>query len=126
MLMTHLTIADIAKPGVAQGIFLHGISVLRLVDFFTVSVRHRAFLQAAVGVATYGSTLPISPAVTDGPCRAAIPSTARHSSRTSSAGQLRTAQLAPVSRITMPRYARFRRRRLARSSLAQRKSWLNV
>ncbi|BGP03558.1 hypothetical protein RTG_03167 [Rhodotorula toruloides ATCC 204091] len=35
------------------GIFPHGISVLRLVDFFTVSVRHRAFLQAAVGVATY-------------------------------------------------------------------------
>ncbi|BGP27717.1 tubulin-specific chaperone D [Rhodotorula toruloides] len=35
------------------GIFPHGISVLRLVDFFTVSVRHRAFLQAAVGVAGY-------------------------------------------------------------------------
>ncbi|GJN94382.1 hypothetical protein Rhopal_007462-T1 [Rhodotorula paludigena] len=35
------------------GVFPHGIATLRLVDFFTVSVRHRAFLQAAVGVAEF-------------------------------------------------------------------------
>ncbi|GAA5936493.1 hypothetical protein JCM3775_000835 [Rhodotorula graminis] len=35
------------------GIFPHGIDILRQVDFFTVSVRHRAFLQAAVAVASF-------------------------------------------------------------------------
>lgn len=38
-----------ARP---QGIFPHGIAILRQVDFFTVSVRHRAFLEAAVAVAS--------------------------------------------------------------------------
>ncbi|GAA5901009.1 hypothetical protein JCM8208_007589 [Rhodotorula glutinis] len=35
------------------GIFPHGIDILRQVDFFTVSVRHRAFLSAAVAVASF-------------------------------------------------------------------------
>lgn len=36
---------------VIQGIFPHGIDVLRKIDFFTVSVRHRAYLTAAPSVA---------------------------------------------------------------------------
>lgn len=43
---------DTAALARSQGIFPHGIDVLRQVDFFTVSVRHRAFLQAAVAVAS--------------------------------------------------------------------------
>ncbi|BGP51780.1 hypothetical protein JCM10450v2_007736 [Rhodotorula kratochvilovae] len=43
------------------GIFPHGIPILRQVDFFTVSVRHRAFLHAAVGVASFD---PYRPAIT--------------------------------------------------------------
>lgn len=34
-----------------QGIFPHGIESLSVTDFFTVSVRHRAYLQGAVGIA---------------------------------------------------------------------------
>ncbi|GAA5967479.1 hypothetical protein JCM3765_004681 [Sporobolomyces pararoseus] len=35
------------------GIFPHGIDVLRKIDFFTVSVRHRAYLSAAPSVALH-------------------------------------------------------------------------
>ncbi|BGP58228.1 hypothetical protein JCM8202v2_005889 [Rhodotorula sphaerocarpa] len=35
------------------GIFPHGIESLSVTDFFTVSVRHRAYLQGAVGIAGY-------------------------------------------------------------------------
>ncbi|GAA5821078.1 hypothetical protein JCM11251_001952 [Rhodosporidiobolus azoricus] len=35
------------------GIFAHGIDVLRRIDFFTVSVRHRAYHQAAPSVASH-------------------------------------------------------------------------
>lgn len=34
-----------------QSIFPHGIDVLRKIDFFTISVRKRAFLEAAPQVA---------------------------------------------------------------------------
>lgn len=39
------------RPGASQGVFPHGIDVLRKIDFFTVSVRHRAYLDAAPLVA---------------------------------------------------------------------------
>ncbi|GAA5901543.1 Cin1p [Sporobolomyces salmoneus] len=35
------------------GVFPHGIDVLRKIDFFTVSVRHRAYLDAAPSVAAH-------------------------------------------------------------------------
>ena len=35
-----------------QGIFSHGISILRATDFYTVSVRYRAYLLGAVEVAS--------------------------------------------------------------------------
>ncbi|GAA5944447.1 hypothetical protein JCM10213_002657 [Rhodosporidiobolus nylandii] len=42
------------QEGVGRwSIFPHGIDVLRKVDFFTVSVRHRAYLQAAPSVAEH-------------------------------------------------------------------------
>lgn len=34
-----------------QGVFPHGIDTLRTIDFLTVSVRKRAFLEAAPAVA---------------------------------------------------------------------------
>ncbi|GAA5904049.1 hypothetical protein JCM5296_002517 [Sporobolomyces johnsonii] len=42
------------QEGVGRwGVFPHGIDVLRKIDFFTVSVRHRAFLEAAPSVAQH-------------------------------------------------------------------------
>ncbi|CEQ43072.1 SPOSA6832_04967 [Sporobolomyces salmonicolor] len=42
------------QEGVGRwGVFPHGIDVLRKIDFFTVSIRHRAFLEAAPSVARY-------------------------------------------------------------------------
>ncbi|GAA5985688.1 hypothetical protein JCM10908_007072 [Rhodotorula pacifica] len=35
------------------GVFAHGIATLRATDFFTVSIRHRAYLQGAVEIASY-------------------------------------------------------------------------
>ncbi|GAA5945250.1 hypothetical protein JCM1841_001512 [Sporobolomyces salmonicolor] len=42
------------QEGVGRwGVFPHGIDVLRKIDFFTVSIRHRAFLEAAPSVARH-------------------------------------------------------------------------
>lgn len=37
----------------SQGVLPHGIDVLRKIDFFTVSIRKKAFLEAAPLVAEY-------------------------------------------------------------------------
>lgn len=42
----------------SQGVFPHGIDVLRTIDFLTVSVRKRAFLEAAPAVAKCVFSLP--------------------------------------------------------------------
>ncbi|GAA6037600.1 hypothetical protein JCM8097_006134 [Rhodosporidiobolus ruineniae] len=47
------------QEGVGRwGIFPHGIPVLRQIDFFTVSVRHRAYMEAAPSVASYAEYRP--------------------------------------------------------------------
>ncbi|GAA6008247.1 hypothetical protein JCM10207_000052 [Rhodosporidiobolus poonsookiae] len=47
------------QEGVGRwSVFPHGIDVLRMVDFFTVSVRHRAYLQAAPSVAAHAEYRP--------------------------------------------------------------------